>query len=187
MFNASNALRAFLGPVLLVAPLLTACSGPVVLSTWASFEGANKLRRSAPHAGVDFGEQQGAPVLAAVDGSVFLVVNLDECGHTVVLTHEHQTQKNGRYTVYCHLDSVAVQAERSVQRGDVIGTVGMTGTRSAGVPHVHFELSSSARAHSDGDLTGTEDPFPYFVGCFEPGRQYSRDRLVLTYPVRCKN
>jgi hypothetical protein len=31
------------------------------------------------------------------------------------------------------------------------------------------------------------DPLPLTVGCFDLGKSYPTDRLVLTYPVRCKD
>lgn len=164
---------------------LSACGGPVVLSYWGSLDGANRLRRSAPHAGVDFGELHGGPVLAAMDGYVVWARDTQAgCGKGIGLTHAVASPKGSRFTVYCHLDRIDVSSGDSVKRGQPVGRVGTTGN-AVGVPHVHFEVSASSRSHADGDLSGTEDPEPYFVGCFDPQKTYATDKFVLTYPVQC--
>lgn len=181
--RVSRALLAI--AALLVA--LSACGGPVVLSSWGSFDGANRLRRSAPHAGVDFGELHGAPVLAAMDANVVWARDTQAgCGKGIGLSHAVASPKGNRFTVYCHIDRIDVSSGDTVKRGQPIGRVGITGN-AVGVPHVHFEVSSTSRSHADGDLSGTEDPEAYFVGCFDPKQTYPTDKFVLTYPVRCTN
>jgi ubiquinone/menaquinone biosynthesis C-methylase UbiE len=36
------------------------------------------------------------------------------------------------------------------------------------------------------DMNDVDDPLPRIVGCFDETRQYPADRLVLTYPVKCR-
>jgi murein DD-endopeptidase MepM/ murein hydrolase activator NlpD len=177
-------IRLFLGTIALVLGL-SACGGPVILSSWSSLSGVKGGRRSAPHAGVDFGERQGAPVLAAIDGDVVWARDTQAgCGKGIGLSHTITSPKGSRFTLYCHLDAMDISRGQSVKRGQPIGRVGTTGN-AFGVPHVHFEVSSVSRSHPDGDLSGTEDPEPHFVGCFDPQQTYPTDKFVLTYPVQC--
>lgn len=186
--NGRHAAVAVLGAV-----ALAACGGPTVLSTYQSMIGSNQGARFAAHAGVDFGDPAGAPVLAAADGQVVSLANAptyydrDTCGRGVLLSHS----KFGRYTVYCHLSDVAVRQSQEVKRGDVIGYVGTTGFAGRWAatlpPHVHLELCTERCpfGHADGNLRGTEDPSGISVGCFDPKKTYPTDQLVLTYPVKC--
>jgi len=154
----------------------------VILSTYRSYNGANNRPRSNRHAGVDFGGQLGAPLLAAADGVVSRIIEWPPgCGNGVVI--EHPGFK--RWTAYCHMQSLTVSRGQRVSRGEQIGQVGMSGN-AVNIPHVHMELCTSACAsHADGDLSGTADPLAIADGCFTPNKAYPRDRLVLTFPVTC--
>lgn len=154
----------------------------VILSRYRSYIGANMLPRRSGHPGVDFGEQIGAPVLAAAEGVVAGVIDAPAgCGHGVVIEHPGFD----RWTVYCHLQEVDVEPGQAVGRGEPIGRVGRSGSTSD-VPHVHLELCTfPCASHADGDFSGTEDPLAVAEGCYEAGRTYSSDRLVITFPVSC--
>jgi murein DD-endopeptidase MepM/ murein hydrolase activator NlpD len=121
-------------------------------------------------------------VLAAADGIVNKVIEYPPgCGTGVVLAHP----AFARYTAFCHMQRSLVRAGQRVGRGEIIGFIGTSGN-AYGVPHVHFELCTSAcSSHADGDLGGTRDPLTIADGCFDPRRLYPRDRLVLTFPVQC--
>ena len=84
-----------------------------------------------PHAGVDFTAPRGAGVVAANSGRVALVAEFFFPGRLVAIDHGL-----GLYTLYFHLDTVAVREDDRVDRGQPIGTVGATG-RATG-PHLHF-------------------------------------------------
>jgi hypothetical protein len=85
----------------------------------------------APHSGVDYSAPLGASVLAANAGRVALVAEFFFPGRLVILDHGL-----GLYTLYFHLDRVGVLEGQTVERGEIIATVGATG-RATG-PHLHF-------------------------------------------------
>ena len=85
----------------------------------------------APHSGIDFAAQVGTPVVAANRGRVALVDEFFFPGRLVILDHGL-----GLYTLYFHLDTIGVREGDLLERGQPLGTVGMTG-RVTG-PHLHF-------------------------------------------------
>jgi hypothetical protein len=85
----------------------------------------------APHSGGDYAAERGTPVVAANSGRVALVADFFFPGRMVAVDHGL-----GLYTLYFHLDTVAVGDGDVVERGQPLGTVGATG-RATG-PHLHF-------------------------------------------------
>ena len=85
----------------------------------------------APHSGIDFPAAIGTPVIAANRGRVALVGDFFFPGRLVILDHGL-----GLYTLYFHLDTIRVREGDLLERGQTLGTVGMTG-RVTG-PHLHF-------------------------------------------------
>jgi murein DD-endopeptidase MepM/ murein hydrolase activator NlpD len=84
-----------------------------------------------PHAGIDYSADRGTPVVASNRGRVALLGEFFFAGRLVALDHGL-----GLYTLYFHLDGVAVTEGEVVERGQTVGTVGTSG-RSTG-PHLHF-------------------------------------------------
>ena len=84
-----------------------------------------------PHGGIDYSADRGTPVVASNRGRVALLGEFFFAGRLVALDHGL-----GLYTLYFHLDGVAVTEGQIVERGQTVGTVGTTG-RSTG-PHLHF-------------------------------------------------
>jgi len=86
------------------------------------------------HRGLDIITQQGDPVYATADGLV-IDASRSRKGHGNVVEIRHE----GGYTSrYAHLMEINVRKGRMVKRGDVIGTVGMSG--SVFSPHLHYEV-----------------------------------------------
>jgi murein DD-endopeptidase MepM/ murein hydrolase activator NlpD len=85
----------------------------------------------APHSGIDFPAAVGTSVVAANRGRVALVGDFFFPGRLVILDHGL-----GLYTLYFHLDTIGVREGELLERGQSLGTVGMTG-RVTG-PHLHF-------------------------------------------------
>ena len=88
----------------------------------------------ARHLGLDIAAPQGTPIVAADGGIVRLARHdLFFTGHTIIVDHGL-----GLFTLYSHLHEISVTQGQSVQRGDVIGSVGATG-RVTG-PHLHWAV-----------------------------------------------
>jgi hypothetical protein len=104
-------------------------------------------RPRAPHAGADFSAARGSPVVASNTGRVALVAEYFFPGRLVVLDHGL-----GLYTLYFHLDTVAVAEGDRVERGHTLGSVGMTG-RTTG-PHLHFGAQLGAARVDPAALLG---------------------------------
>jgi len=103
----------------------------------------------APHSGIDFAVPRGTPVVAVNDGRVALIADHFFPGRLVVIDHGL-----GLYTLYFHLDTVAVTDGERVTRGQTIATVGSTG-RATG-PHLHFGVQlNSARVDPTALLSVT--------------------------------
>lgn len=88
------------------------------------------------HSGVDLAAEEGADILAAADGTVFMTGFDAEMGNYVVLWHV----QSGQMTYYEHCKTVEVEEGQQVAQGEKIATVGQTG-RATG-PYLHFAVSS---------------------------------------------
>lgn len=103
--------------------------------------------RDPLHTGVDMAEDMGTPVVAAGSGNVvwtgfgFYTGAYDPddpYGRAVAIHHDFGYDGQSLFTVYGHLNTIAVWPGQRVETGQVIGTVGTTG-QSTG-PHLHFEV-----------------------------------------------
>ncbi len=99
---------------------------------------------TAAHPGVDLKLARGTPVGAIAGGRVHRVVNARPLGLHVII--EHHIGSDVYYSVYGHLDSTAVKAGYAVTPGQVIGTVGVTGSTTA--PHLHLQVDRGHGAAS---------------------------------------
>jgi murein DD-endopeptidase MepM/ murein hydrolase activator NlpD len=88
-----------------------------------------------PHFGVDIAAPAGTPIVAPADGVVTLLhPDMFYSGVTLLLDHGH-----GLSTVYLHMKRARVREGQRVERGEVIGEVGMSG-RATG-PHLHWGMN----------------------------------------------
>ena len=89
------------------------------------------------HPAVDLSAPTGTPIYAIDSGTVEAAGWLGWTGWAVALNHG-----NGYKSLYAHMNSYAVNAGQTVQRGQIIGTVGCTrgfGGYCTG-PHLHLEV-----------------------------------------------
>ena len=94
----------------------------------------NGVPRS-PHYGLDIAAPIGTPVRAASSGIISLAhEDMFFTGKTILIDHGC-----GVSTIYVHLSEISVEVGQKVERGQLVGRVGMTG-RATG-PHLHWGLS----------------------------------------------
>jgi len=92
---------------------------------------------SSIHFGLDLWSEKGTPVKAAGSGRVVLAQERYLTGNSVIIEH-----LPGVYTLYYHMDSLAVREGEMVRQGAVIGSVGDTGFATG--DHLHWELRVGA-------------------------------------------
>lgn len=104
------------------------------------------------HTGIDLAAEEGAPVLAAADGTVSRIWDDPLMGKCIAVAHAANSQ-----TIYKNLaaelaEGIAAGAE--VLRGQRLGSIGETALAEvADEPHLHLEMTV------DGE---TVDPLKYF-------------------------
>jgi murein DD-endopeptidase MepM/ murein hydrolase activator NlpD len=89
------------------------------------------------HPAIDIANSTGTPIYAIDDGIVRVAGWYGWAGNAVIINHG-----NGFESLSAHLNQVNVSPGQTVQRGQIIGTMGCTygyGGRCTG-PHLHLEL-----------------------------------------------
>ncbi len=99
---------------------------------------SKKFSEENGHLGTDFSAQIGDPVFASGSGIVEFAGQKDELGNTVIINHE-----NGYVTSYSHLKDIRTRKGRTVEKGEIIGTVGKTGNTSG--PHLHYTITKNGK------------------------------------------
>jgi peptidoglycan DL-endopeptidase CwlO len=84
------------------------------------------------HAGIDLPRPVGTPIRAAGSGTVVMREVQDGYGNYTCIAHVRIT------SCYAHQSRFHTKQGAKVERGEVIGYVGDTGTSST--PHLHFEV-----------------------------------------------
>ncbi len=85
------------------------------------------------HKGLDIAAKRGTDIYAAAAGKVIHAGTYSTYGKLVIIDHGDDI-----LTYYAHQSKIYVSKGDYVQKGDVIGAVGMTGAASGN--HLHFEL-----------------------------------------------
>lgn len=102
------------------------------------------------HTGLDLVAEKGTEVVATANGKI-LQVHIEQtpggAGSFIVIDHG-----KGYQTRYSKLESTLLRPGQTVRQGQIIGTVGQTGTSVA--PHLHYEI------HFNGKPV---DPVSYIV------------------------
>ncbi len=91
------------------------------------------------HSGIDLSAQQGTSVRAIGKGEVVFAQEQGSYGNLVIINH-----KGGMQSRYAHLEDIKVRVGEEVNKGDLVGSVGSTGTPTLKQPHLHFEIRSSS-------------------------------------------
>ena len=85
------------------------------------------------HIGVDIEAEDGKLVHSVDDGTVLMSDFTVEHGYVLVIQH-----RNDRVSIYKHNSSLLMEVGDLVRMGDVVASVGNSGTQTSG-PHLHFE------------------------------------------------
>lgn len=86
------------------------------------------------HEGIDFSAPVGTDIYATGNGVVKLIeFNSRGYGNHIIISHGF-----GYETLYGHLSKINVRPGQKLNRGDIIGVVGSTGSSTA--PHLHYEV-----------------------------------------------
>ena len=93
-----------------------------------------------PHYGIDVACKYGAKVISPIDGEVVLKTNAT-LGNCIGIVN------NGMIIFFAHLDKRNFKEGSEVKKGEVIGTVGMTGRTSG--PHAHIGYGIRTQTGSD--------------------------------------
>lgn len=107
-----------------------------------------------PHEGIDIAAPLGTSVKAIFAGKVTHasyeapIEDRTTSGGNIV-TIEHTINGQKIYSKYMHLNKMNVKVGASVKQGQVIGTVGATGTNSPDQTHLHLEIRKDT---TDGDI-----------------------------------
>ncbi len=89
--------------------------------------------------GIGIGAAAGTPVRSVAGGSVVLAEAFGTYGQTVILSHG-----DGDFSVYGSLARLDVRKGQTIQKGQVVGTVGRTDPDLDA--HLHFEMRPKGRA-----------------------------------------
>lgn len=85
------------------------------------------------HAGMDIAAKQGSRVRAMQAGRVIAAGWSGAYGQRIDIDHG-----DGWHSRYAHLHQILVEPGKTVQAGDILGTVGATGAVTG--PHLHVEI-----------------------------------------------
>ncbi|NLL12855.1 MAG: AAA family ATPase [Fibrobacter sp.] len=110
-----------------------------------------------PHYGLDVAAQYGSEIISPIDGEARLLTN-EVAGRTVGVIAD------GMVIFFAHMDRRYVKNGTRVKKGQVLGTVGMTGRTSG--PHVHIGYGIHTETGSDVSFGGRKfrvtDPKLFF-------------------------
>jgi hypothetical protein len=117
---------------------------------------------TAVHLGVDIASPNGTPVPAAGRGRVVFAARRILTGNTVIIEH-----LPGLFSIYYHMSSIKVAVGDMVEKGAIVGAVGMTGFATG--PHLHWEteimgVPVDPDALATAGLLDTEPDFPDIQG-----------------------
>ncbi len=99
------------------------------------------------HTGVDISAPRGTTIMAAKSGTVIIAGKSTAYGNYVVISHG-----GGLTTLYAHMSKLGTTKGATVNAGDKIGEVGMTGYATGN--HLHFEVRVNGSYQDAGKILG---------------------------------
>ena len=85
------------------------------------------------HTGIDIASTLGTPIVATAPGEIIATEWTDGYGNIVIIDHGY-----GYESWYAHLSEFKVKPGQTVERGQLIGLMGETGSTTGS--HLHFEI-----------------------------------------------
>lgn len=127
-----------------------------LVDSWSKTRAEGRLHRA-----IDIQAPVGTPVLAAMDGRIEKLFTSKRGGLTI-----YQRAADGRLILYyAHLEGYrrGLAEGQTVERGQVIGTVGASGNADPAFPHLHFQIMETVPGSDwqDGDPV---NPYPLLTG-----------------------
>lgn len=107
-------------------------------------------KEEAMHHGVDIANEAGTPIRATADGVVVFAGKMGDYGKMVMMKHGFDKE-----TRYGHLKNYRVRPGVLVRRGEIIGTMGSTGSSTG--THVHYEVLHRGKPMDPEPSLGKED------------------------------
>jgi len=99
-------------------------------------------KKSKFHLGIDFKAKTGTPVYATANGVVERIQRkATGYGNMIVIRHDKELE-----TYYAHLSEIDVIENQKIEKGEVIGLVGSSG--SSIEPHLHYEVRKNGKAQN---------------------------------------
>lgn len=116
------------------------------ISSWYGIRKHPIFKKNMMHYGIDYVAKKNTPVYATAPGIVVRVVKRKYgYGNTVVIKHGDVYM-----TMYAHLNAITVHKNDTVQRNQIIGTVGTTGLSTG--PHLHYEVHKNGKTINPMDV-----------------------------------
>lgn len=113
-------------------PAIRPLNGGWVTSRFAYRKSPFTGRREFHH-GLDIAAREGTPLIATADGKVIYSGRKGALGNCVIIDHGH-----GMITRYGHMQKCLKKRGDTVEREEIVGTVGNTGMSTG--PHLHYEV-----------------------------------------------
>ena len=92
-----------------------------------------ELNTITENLGIEIKARLGAPVMSVGDGVVQTITWQRGRGNIIIISHD-----DGYYTVYTHLQDIQIEEQQTVKQGQMIGTVGDSGSLHG--PILHFQI-----------------------------------------------
>ncbi|HEY2371011.1 MAG TPA: M23 family metallopeptidase [Gaiellaceae bacterium] len=170
-------------------PCVAAWTWPVrgpVLQTF-SFDPAHPYG-AGEHRGIAIAAGTGAPVVAPASGTVTFAGTVPTNGKSVTIV-----TPSGLAVSLTHLGSIAVSQSASVGEGDVVGSVGPSGTPELDVPYVHLGIRQASNDQGYLDPLGflpvlappapQPEPAPAPASAPAPAAPATAPAVAVTQPV----
>lgn len=155
LINGISSQFETMGDKLLFIPSIVPIKNFSIGQTGASVgEKINPFYKSVVmHEGIDLLGAVGTEILASASGVVELVTRMGkQRGNIVVINHG-----NGYVTRYMHMGNILVRRGEKVEKGGIIGRIGISGISLA--PHLHYEVEFNGKK---------QDPLNYFFSDLTP-------------------